>query len=94
LTLLVHQQLIYEVASLQTATTIKLLPPLCPLAVSAADFSHAEELISRARRTSLRWIDSGGTEVPDPEQFLAAHHHRVPGTTACGAGLPRTEPCR
>lgn len=75
LTLLIEQRLIHEIAAMQAATTIKLLPPLCPLAVSAADFSHAKELITRARRSSLRWIDSGGTELPDPERFLAPHHH-------------------
>ena len=75
LTLLIEQRLIHEVASLQAEASIKLLPPLCPLDVSAADFSHADELITRARQTSLRWIDSGGTELPHPEQFLAPHHH-------------------
>jgi NTE family protein len=75
LTLLIEQRLIHEVAAMQAVTTIKLLPPLCPLAVSAADFSHARELITRARRSSLRWIDSGATELPDPERFLALHHH-------------------
>lgn len=75
LTLLIEQRLSHELAWLQAATTIRLLPPLCPLAVSAADFSHARDLIVRARRSSLRWIDSGGTELPDPERFLALHHH-------------------
>ena len=75
LTLLIEQRLIHEIAAVQSATTIKLLPPLCPLAVSAADFGHAKELITRARRSSLRWIDSGGTDLPDPERFLTLHHH-------------------
>jgi len=80
LTLLIQQRLIHETATLQAATTIKLLPPLCPLAVSAADFSHADELITRAHRSSLEWIDSGGTELAEPERFLSLHHHdRVPG---------------
>ena len=75
LTLLIEQRLSHEMAAMQAVTTIKLLPPLCPLAVSAADFRHAENLITRARISSLRWIDSGGTELPDPERFLALHHH-------------------
>lgn len=81
LTLLIEQRLIHEIAALDGAATIKLLPPLCPLAVSAADFSHASELIKRARRSSLRWIDSGGTELPDPERFLTLHHHRSVSST-------------
>jgi NTE family protein len=72
---LIEQRLIHEIAALQDAITIKLIPPLCPLTVSAADFSHAKELITRARRSSLRWIDSGGTDLPDPERFLALHRH-------------------
>jgi NTE family protein len=75
LTLLIQQRLLNEVATLQTAASIKLLPPLCPLDVSAADFSQAEKLITRARQTSLQWIDSGNTELPHPEQFLEPHHH-------------------
>jgi NTE family protein len=81
LTLLIEQRLIHEIAATQAATTIKLLPPLCPLAVSAADFSHGKELIARARRSSLRWIDSGGTELPDPERFLTLHRHRAVSIT-------------
>lgn len=75
LTLLINQRLIHEIAALDAETPINLLPPLCPLAVSAADFSQANELITRARQSSLEWIDSGSTELPHPEQFLAPHHH-------------------
>jgi NTE family protein len=78
LTLLIEQRLIHEVASLRTDASIRLLPPLCPLAVSPADFSRAPELIDRARQASLRWIDSGGPERPHPEQFLALHDHGRP----------------
>lgn len=75
LTLLIEQRLMHEIAALQAATAIRLLPPLCPLAVSAADFGHAQELITRARRSSLRWMDTGGTDLPDPERFLTLHRH-------------------
>lgn len=75
LTLLIEQRLMHEIAALRGAATIRLLPPLCPLAVSAADFGHAAELIDRARRDSLRWLDSGGTDLPAPERFLALHDH-------------------
>ena len=75
LTLLIDQRLIHEISAIQAGTVIKLLPPLCPLAVSAADFSQANELITRARRSGLEWIDSGGTEFPHPEEFLAPHDH-------------------
>ena len=79
LTLLIGQHLINEIAALQGAAEIKVLPPLCPLAVSASDFRHAAQLISRARRTSLEWISSGDIDLPAPERFLSLHHHRRKG---------------
>lgn len=80
LTLLIAQRLIHDIAGLQgAAATIKVLPPLCPLAVSAADFRHAAQLVARARRTSLEWISSGDIDLPDPQRFLALHHHRPKG---------------
>ncbi len=75
LTLLIEQRLISEVATPQPGVTIHLLPPLCPVATSAADFSHAAELIDRARRASTTWIDEGGLDVPQPARFLSLHHH-------------------
>jgi NTE family protein len=79
LTLLIAQRLINEIAGLQGAAEIKVLPPLCPLAVSASDFRHAAELIARARQTSLEWISSGDIDLPAPERFLSLHHHRPEG---------------
>jgi NTE family protein len=76
LTLLIEQRLITEVATWSEAVTVKVLPPLCPLAVSAADFGHADELIRRARRSTTSWLQRGGHELPDQERFLGLHHHR------------------
>jgi NTE family protein len=81
LTLLISQRRINEVTGLGAAVTIKILPKLCPLAVSAADFRRAAQLIARARRTSLEWIGSGEIDLPHPEGFLALHDHGArPGT--------------
>ena len=77
LTLLIAQRLINEIAGPGGAATIKILPPLCPLAVSAADFRHAAQLIARARRSSQEWISSGNIDLPAPERFLSLHHHRA-----------------
>ena len=76
LTTLIERRLATEMAAYADAATIKVLPPLCPLAVSAADFGHAAALIARAHRTSLEWIDSGGIDLPAPERFLGLHDHR------------------
>ena len=86
LTLLIEQRLRHDMATLEGAATIKLLPPLCPLAVSAADFGHASELIARAHRSSLRWIDAGGTDLPSPSRYLAPHRH---GSAPTGTAAAR-----
>ncbi len=87
LTLLIAQRLTNEVASLgDGAVEVKLLPPLCPLAISAADFRHAAQLIGRARRSSLEWIESGAIDLPAPERFLGLHHHRAHARRAPAPG--------
>ena len=75
LNLLLQQRLAHEVAALHGAATIKVLPPLCPLAVSAADFGHAADLVDRGRRASQDWITTGAIDLPSPERFLSLHHH-------------------
>lgn len=78
LTLLIEQRLIGEVARFAGAATIRVLPPLCPLRVSAHDFGHAAELVDRGRRTTSAWLDGGGDELPHQERFLSLHSHSRP----------------
>ena len=75
LTLLSQQQLIGEVARYAGPAKLKVLPPLCPLKVSAADFSHADELITRAKVATGSWLDAGGPDLPLPQRFLSMHDH-------------------
>lgn len=74
-TLLIQQRLITDVAHYATRIDLNVLPPICPLAVSAIDFGHADELINRARASSAAWIDEGGLDRPHPEAFLSMHSH-------------------
>ncbi|AXT85237.1 alpha/beta hydrolase [Aeromicrobium sp. A1-2] len=74
-TLLIQQRLITDVAYYANRIDLNVLPPLCPLAVSAIDFSHADELIKRAHADSVAWIDDGGLNRPHPEAFLSMHRH-------------------
>jgi NTE family protein len=78
LTLLIEQRLVIDVDQFADAGVIKVLPPLCPLAVSPTDFSHAAELIDRAREATGAWIDAGGPSLPSPGRFLSLHHHVAP----------------
>ena len=75
LSLLIEQRLILEVAHFADRVEVKVLPPLCPLAVPSVDFCHAGELIDRAWRATGAWLDAGGPELPQPERFLSLHHH-------------------
>jgi NTE family protein len=76
LSFLIEQRLIIEVAQFGGDGRIRVLPPLCPLAVSSADFGHAGELIERARSATGKWLDEGGPTLPAPERFLSLHDHR------------------
>jgi NTE family protein len=73
--LLVQQRLIDEVGDPTSAAMVKLVPPLCPVSVSATDFGHAHELIRRAKRASAAWLDDGSVDLPHAERFLSLHHH-------------------
>ena len=75
LTLLIEQRLVMEVSQFDGPAALKVLPPLCPLSMSSVDFSHAEELISRARACTGEWLDSGGPSLPAPARFLSLHDH-------------------
>jgi NTE family protein len=87
-TLLIEQRLILEVAQYAAHVDVRVLPPLCPLRVSAADFRHGSALIERAREASGRWLDRGGHRLPHPERFLSLHTHgaRTRAAAECPGG--------
>jgi NTE family protein len=76
--LLIQQQLITDVTHFAEHVDLKVLPPLCPVAVSPSDFRQASSLIERAYSASVSWIDSGGLDLPHPERFLSLHRHGPP----------------
>lgn len=78
LTLLVQQRLITDVALYADRVDLVVLPPLCPLRISATDFRHAGELCRRAHASSAAWLDSGEAYRPRPERILGLHDHRGP----------------
>lgn len=94
LTLLIEQRLVTDVARFAKHSRIKVLPPLCPLAVSATDFRHAGELVARGRQSAARWLDSGGPALPAQERFLSLHHHGDVPPAAVGDPACNTSPDR
>ncbi|WP_448624358.1 patatin-like phospholipase family protein [Geodermatophilus sp. URMC 64] len=95
LTLLVQQRLIADVALYADRVDLVVLPPLCPLRISAVDFRHAAVLARRAHASAAAWLDSGAASLPRPERILGLHghpsedeHRRRP---APGSGLDRKD---
>ena len=81
-TLLLAQRAHHDARRHGDQVELHVLPPLCPLAISGADFGRAPELIERALRTSRDWLAAGQDLVPHPERTLALHAHRSE-PTAC-----------
>lgn len=89
LTLLIEQRLILEVGHPAEHADIRVLPPLCPLSVSSADFRYGALLVERARTATGRWLDQGGPRLAHHERFLALHRHDLsanPDPTPCHEG--------
>jgi NTE family protein len=75
LSLLVQQRLVTDVALYADLLDLVVLPPLCPLRISAIDFRHAAELRRRAHASAGAWLDSGEASRPHPERILGLHGH-------------------
>lgn len=74
LTLLVHQQLVIDVARFEREVELHVLPPLCPLDVSPADFSQSTDLIERSYRAAAEWLD-GDHDLVGQSKYLGLHDH-------------------
>jgi len=62
ITLMIAHQLVMDLERCGGQAEIVTVPPLCPLAVSPYDFSHADELIERTAVQTRRWLQRGGLE--------------------------------
>jgi NTE family protein len=80
LSLLVQQRLISDVARYADRVELVVLPPLCPLRISAVDFRHAAQLSRRAHASAAAWLDSGAAALPRPERILGLHGHPAADT--------------
>jgi NTE family protein len=66
LTLLIEQRLMLDVAAYHAQVDLIVLPPLCPLTISASDFRHAASLIDRARSATTRCSTTATTSSLTP----------------------------
>lgn len=74
LTLFIEQQLMRDIERYEGQVELHVLPPLCPLDVSPADFHHSVELIDRGYASSNEWL-SRDREAAGQSQLLSFHHH-------------------
>jgi NTE family protein len=75
ISLLVQQRLIEDVKELQGAVDLRVIPPLCPLDVSPADFSHARELIRESRDRAGLWLDDIAANESEHQSGNLLHPH-------------------
>jgi NTE family protein len=75
ISLLIQQRLIEDVKELQGAVDLRVIPPLCPLAVSPTDFSHARELILDSREHAGRWLDDLAANESSHQSGNLVHKH-------------------
>jgi NTE family protein len=80
LSLALHQRLAADVAAFHGTGELRVVPPLCPLGVSPADFSHATDLIWRARSTTAAWLAK--PPPADAGAYLGLHEHTAAPTAA------------
>jgi NTE family protein len=83
--LMLEQQLIVAMGEPPAGVEMLVVPPLCPMTVSPADFSQSEELMERAERGTREWLANGHLAVPGLSRALGPHRH---------GGGARDEPVR
>lgn len=79
LNLLVMRQLLSDIDHFSSRVELIVVPPLCPVTISAYDFSQTADLIRRAEATTRLWLKQQGLEPAGaPEQLLPhEHEHRA-----------------
>lgn len=83
LTLLLRSGLVADIARFEQLVDLRgvdlhVVPPVCPLAVAAGDFSQAAELIARGYDVAASWLAEGR---PDRTASLVPHRHADSATS-------------
>lgn len=73
--LLVARQLVSDIERYSGNVQIRVAPTLCPLDVSAYDYSRGAWLIDHAEELTRRWIDAGGLDADGIPDSLREHRH-------------------
>jgi NTE family protein len=76
---LLHRQLIEQVHAYSGRARLHVVPPLCPLAISPADFTRLGSLMRRARVSTEHWLDNEPEAgLHSPGDVLAFHAEHRP----------------
>src|SRR5262249_5191280 len=77
LNLLIVRQLVDDIEHFASQVELRIAPPLCPLTVTAYDFSQTAELIRRAEAKTRLWLkqDAPPAGASDPPPELLPHRH-------------------
>jgi NTE family protein len=73
--LMIARQLGADVHRVGATTTVRIVPPLCPMRVAPHDFSQAQQLIEAATLQTRRWLEDGGLERDEYPGALLPHTH-------------------
>ncbi|MGD9620757.1 MAG: patatin-like phospholipase family protein [Mycolicibacterium sp.] len=73
-TLTVNQRLAIDVARFEDAVDLRVIPPLCPIAISPIDFSQSASLIERSHAATRHWL-SARHPVNGQAALLEPHRH-------------------
>jgi NTE family protein len=75
LNLLVMRQLLSDIERFSDRAEIVVVPPLCPVTVSAYDFSQTADLIHRAEAMTRLWLKKKGLASDGAPEALLPHDH-------------------
>ena len=76
LNLLVMRQLLSDIERFSDRVELIVVPPICPVAVSAYDFSQTADLIHRAEAMTRLWLKKRGLHGDGaPPELLPHDHH-------------------
>lgn len=73
-TLAVNQRLAVDVARFEAVADVRVIPPLCPIAISPIDFSHSASLIERSRAATRQWLTTSH-RTTGQAALLEPHRH-------------------
>lgn len=75
LNLLVMRQLLSDIERLSDRAELIVVPPLCPVSISAYDFSQTADLIHRAEAATRLWLKKNGLHGDGTPEQLLPHEH-------------------